>query len=481
MKRLLLATSSLALFGTGAYAEVSISGTAGFGVYYNSELPEFVAKHKFIHEVNVDFKVSGTTDGGLTFGGTAGFETNLDVMDLGTVYVGGDFGTLTIGDNDAADVIAGGIADVGLEGIGVDDVAEDIRGTSAAAIRYDNSFGQVSFAISAGSADGTPEMAGSAAEAAVPARPGHYGYTLGVARGIRQANDVFVATQSNTYTMTTTQFDAFFDANQKIANIAGWKRTGETTDDSLGISTVNANGEDEAVRDTPAARAAVPTFDAYVKWFNLGDDGVVSTGDSSDDSAKPVEADVTYVAADPGKDAVKAGAPTPATGPDNQYAFGMKFDVGNGMSLGVGYDSGKAVSLGVGYAIADVKGNLFYVTDEDDEAQKSAIGGKDFTTKRTGMGMDLSYTMGPSTMTLVFSKMSIDNLAEYGTDAASQKLVSGSVNSYGINIAHLLGGGAQFIAGFGSVPTSGLGKVTADNKLDTSSANIAAVGIGFAF
>ena len=194
MKRLLLATSSLALFGTGAYAEVSISGTAGFGVYYNSELPEFVAKHKFIHEVNVDFKVSGTTDGGLTFGGTAGFETNLDVMDLGTVYVGGDFGTLTIGDNDAADVIAGGIADVGLEGIGVDDVAEDIRGTSAAAIRYDNSFGQVSFAISAGSADGTPEMAGSAAEAAVPARPGHYGYTLGVARGIRQANDVFVAT-----------------------------------------------------------------------------------------------------------------------------------------------------------------------------------------------------------------------------------------------------------------------------------------------
>ena len=71
----------------------------------------------------------------------------------------GSFGTLTIGDNDAADLTAGGIADIGMNGIGVDDMVEGLRGTTAGQLRYDNSFGQVSIAISAGT---------SAAVAAVP-------------------------------------------------------------------------------------------------------------------------------------------------------------------------------------------------------------------------------------------------------------------------------------------------------------------------
>ena len=368
---------------------------------------------------------------------------------------------------------------MGLNGIGVDDVAEDLRGTTAAAIRYDNSFGQVSFAISAGSADGTPEMAGSAAEAAVPARPGHYGYAFGIASGTRQANDVFVATQSGEYTMTVAQFDAFIDdraiRDDDRTNINTWKRFADATDDNSGVWATDSSGA-KSGNEIALTDAALPTFIAAEKWFEFGEDGVFN----STDEPKPVEADVTYVAADPGKDAVEAGDPTPATGPDNQYAFGMKFDVGNGMSLGVGYDSGEAVNVAVGYSIANLSGNLFYATSDGD-VQKSAIGGKDFTTKHTGIGIDLAYSMGASKMTLVFSKMSIDNLAEYGTDAASQKLVSGSVDSYGINLTHDLGGGASVVAGFGSVPNNVMGAVTADNKLDTSSANKASVGLSFAF
>ena len=84
MKKFLLATSALALAGSGAYAEITVSGTAELGIDYNSEAAVTTSKHKFVHEVGIDFTVSGTTDGGLSFGGSAGFDTNDDVVNLGT-------------------------------------------------------------------------------------------------------------------------------------------------------------------------------------------------------------------------------------------------------------------------------------------------------------------------------------------------------------------------------------------------------------
>ena len=50
-------------------------------------------------------------------------------------FASGAFGKVTFGDNDAADLLADGIADVGLNGVGVDDVAEDFRSTIAAQAR----------------------------------------------------------------------------------------------------------------------------------------------------------------------------------------------------------------------------------------------------------------------------------------------------------------------------------------------------------
>ena len=97
------------------------------GVDYASEPAGGASKHSFVHEVGIDFTASGTTDGGLTFGGTAGFDTKDTDLNTGTVNVSGSFGTLTIGDNDAADLTAGGIADIGMNGIGVDDMVEGLR------------------------------------------------------------------------------------------------------------------------------------------------------------------------------------------------------------------------------------------------------------------------------------------------------------------------------------------------------------------
>ena len=140
--------------GTGALAEITISGDAELGIDYTSEPGDMKSKHSFVHEMGVDFSGSGTTDGGLSFGGSAGFDTGDDKVNTGSVFISGGFGKVTIGDNDAADLLAGGIADVGLNGIGVDDVAESIRGRSAKQFRYDQSVGNISLAISAGTADG---------------------------------------------------------------------------------------------------------------------------------------------------------------------------------------------------------------------------------------------------------------------------------------------------------------------------------------
>ena len=155
MKRLLLATSAVALMGSGAVAEISVSGDAEFAIDYDDGAAEHESKHAFNHEMGVDFTASGTTDNGLSFGAKAGFDSNDDTVNLGTVFISGAFGKLTFGDNDAADLLAGGIADVGLNGIGVDDVAEGIRGGTAAALRFDQSFGMIEIAISAGSSEGT--------------------------------------------------------------------------------------------------------------------------------------------------------------------------------------------------------------------------------------------------------------------------------------------------------------------------------------
>ena len=83
------------------------------------------------------------------------------VNNHGEVYISMDMHKLTIGsDLDAADKLAGGLADPGFDGIGIDDVAEGIYGKSAKQVRYDGDFGVASVAISYG------DNAGDAAWAA---------------------------------------------------------------------------------------------------------------------------------------------------------------------------------------------------------------------------------------------------------------------------------------------------------------------------
>ena len=101
-------------------------------------------------------------DGPMTAAGAAKLDPDAShkVDNHGEVYISMDMHKLTIGsDLDAADKLAGGLADPGFDGIGIDDRAEAVWGGSAADVRYDGDFGVASVAISYGDNKGDAEWA----------------------------------------------------------------------------------------------------------------------------------------------------------------------------------------------------------------------------------------------------------------------------------------------------------------------------------
>ncbi len=438
MRKLLTATTALALVGGAASAELSMSGDAELGVDYDSSAGVHASKHSFAHEVGIDFSGSGTTDGGLSFGGSAGFDTGDDTVNAGSVFVSGAFGKITIGDNDAADLLAGGIADVGLNGVGVDDVAEGVRGGTAAAFRYDNSFGQIAIAISAGTSDGT---------AAVEGKNGLFYYAL--QDGAAAIGENFFAASSSSgpgvdAALFSTAFTAAFMApvgtDFTYSAPADGARLNNAGRPATGVTVVDGEATDAGT--TVLEDAALASYNHYVANYDLGADNAVGGENANADT--PI-ADVVAL-----RDAV---AEMNATGSDNQYAFGMSFEA-NGVTVGIGYDSEKTISMGIGFTTGDISTNLLYAKGED------ATG----TMDTTGMGADMSYTFGASTLTLAYARQETDMHGGVTHDAV------------GMNVGHDLGGGASVVAGFGRVESR-----DDDAGGMVSSANKASAGLKFSF
>ena len=505
MKKLLIASTALSLAGGAAFAEmaITVSGDAELGVDYASEpvadatTGAVGSKHSFVHEVGIDFTASGTTDGGLTFGGSAGFDTKDTDLNTGTVNVSGSFGTLTIGDNDAADLTAGGIADIGMNGIGVDDMVEGLRGTTAGQLRYDNSFGQVSIAISAGTTE---------AKAAVPASQwmitDHEG-TTHVIHPIRtsttkasatKASEVnihgFIVEGMDNYqpmigkpvlsdeTYMPNAYDSFFGVTSRVedkandamsvlvdhdgdgasitapadgetpamtapVNIYGWSRG---TDGEIYRPRVAGDGDGTGDVKTSATadKAGREAFVMYEAGHNLGKSGKVGGMDAEGTADAEKEADTLKVTTNA----------APAVASDSEYAFGMSFNAG-GVTIGVGYDSKKTVSMGAGFTTGEITTNLLYVkTDEEFSNADGTIKGE-----MTGMGVDMAYAMGASTVTLSYGRRK----PETGE----------AMDAVGMGVTHDLGGGATMNAGFGKVDKKVGTKIVSENK--------ASVGLMFAF
>ncbi|MDO9639024.1 MAG: porin [Pseudotabrizicola sp.] len=173
MKKVLLASTVLAMTATVAAADVTVSGSARMGVAYNSEA---VNKLGFTSRVRVAFGLSGETDTGLAFGasiradnsgagnngvaratpapGTGSGDVNgAGNQAAGSVFVSGAFGKLSMGDVDgAAELVTGDLAGVGLTGLGDLNESAFLSNTDAvrrSAARYEYSTGGLTFAVSA--------------------------------------------------------------------------------------------------------------------------------------------------------------------------------------------------------------------------------------------------------------------------------------------------------------------------------------------
>jgi len=166
MKKVLLASTALvATSGFAAAQGIELSGNAEMGIFDDG-----VDSAQFFSSVDVRFSMSGETDNGLTFGASIDLDDIGDMAIAGndpsgntggefadySVFISGSFGTLTMGDTDGAldfamSEVAGGTA------IADDHTAHDgyngnsaLDGTYDGQIaRYDYSFGDFAFAVSA--------------------------------------------------------------------------------------------------------------------------------------------------------------------------------------------------------------------------------------------------------------------------------------------------------------------------------------------
>lgn len=169
MKKALLASTALVAMSGAAFADdnmnISLSGFAEMGIADGGS-----GDAMFHQDVDVRFKMSSTTDAGLTFGTEADLDDAAKLADkAGTnhglsIFVNGPFGNFNLGDTDGAfdwalDEVggAGAIADnhTGHAGFNGNAGLDGGRGENDGQIlRYDNSFGALSVALSYEQEDG---------------------------------------------------------------------------------------------------------------------------------------------------------------------------------------------------------------------------------------------------------------------------------------------------------------------------------------
>ena len=194
IRKLMVVVAVLGLAGTGAIAQgVSFSGSAGMGVKYSgatkdmrntskdptaSDIKEVTTMEstiKWVSDFDISMSASGTTDGGLTFGAAATIKASNGDSSVGNsnVYIGGESWTISIGDLDPASIRGRPLGDIGYDGLGVDDVAENIKHTidgkemeqgTAADVEVSFTLGAAELGITAGQTPGSPYVEAKAVD-----------------------------------------------------------------------------------------------------------------------------------------------------------------------------------------------------------------------------------------------------------------------------------------------------------------------------
>jgi outer membrane protein OmpU len=161
MKKILLATTILSMSAGFAAADVAVSGDARMGIVSSDGNSTFSSRVRF------SFSGSGTTDGGLAFGGSARADNASGASGgtAGSVFISGAFGKISMGDVSSGDNAAvGQLSSVGFQGLGSGnsisyaadggltgtDNDGDLAGTGGAKVLYTYSAGALTVSASTG-------------------------------------------------------------------------------------------------------------------------------------------------------------------------------------------------------------------------------------------------------------------------------------------------------------------------------------------
>lgn len=162
MKKVLLASAALVMSAGVAAADVSVGGDGRMGI-----LDPFTGDLEFSSRIRISFTASGTSDSGLTFGGSVRAD-NADNEDGtggtsgtgGKVYLEGSFGKLTMGDVDsAAKSAVGHVSGVGYTGIGDLNESTYLNGGDDEGLHYTYSSGDLTFYASHGQLEQDDQIA----------------------------------------------------------------------------------------------------------------------------------------------------------------------------------------------------------------------------------------------------------------------------------------------------------------------------------
>ncbi len=156
MKKLLLATTMLVTAGHYAAADVSVSGDARMGVVSDDGTTTLSSR------MRIKFSGSGTTDGGLSFGGSfrAADATGAKDGTKGSTFISGGFGKITMGDTgNAVDSLVSNVSAVGYGASGLDGAQELglLDNADKTAVSYNIAISGATVEIGSGQIDGGAE------------------------------------------------------------------------------------------------------------------------------------------------------------------------------------------------------------------------------------------------------------------------------------------------------------------------------------
>ena len=136
MKKILLATTALVATTGFAAAEMTWSGSANMGMTYSDN-----GTTKVHNEIDLGMAATGETDGGIGWKVEMGLDSNVtdsvrntSGVDVGSVSLSGDFGSIRVGAASTAGT-AVGIGDIGFDGSAIDSAAH--KGRNAGATTHD--------------------------------------------------------------------------------------------------------------------------------------------------------------------------------------------------------------------------------------------------------------------------------------------------------------------------------------------------------